>query len=136
WSPYLYLSNVLTEYGPPDDIFLKTFHDAGTGSQPFQVDLFYAKLGILLEYSGGDLNTVGDKLQNCFDDLYSPFVFIWSTDEPITAEQAIDKYLIQQPMPYPVPLDKATGMDVATFYETFKNPDNTTCLETPLELWP
>lgn len=136
WSPFLYLSNILTEYGPPDEILLKTFRNAETGSQPFQVDLFYAKLGILLEYSGGNLNTVGDNLQNCFDNLYSPFIFIWSVDEPITVDEAIDKYLIQQPMPYPVPLDKATSMNIFTFYEIYKNPDNTSCLETPLELWP
>jgi hypothetical protein len=136
WSSFLYLSNFLAEYGPPDEVFLKTFRYEENGMRPYQVDLFYAKLGMLLEYSGGDVNNIGDKLQNCFEDMYSPFVFIWSTDEPLTSGEAINKYLLQQPMPYPIPLKIATGVDVTTFYELFKNPDSKTCLETPAELWP
>jgi hypothetical protein len=34
------------------------------------------------------------------------------------------------------PLETATGMDVKTFYETFKDPDNVSCLQTPVEIWP
>ncbi len=136
WSPFLYLSKFLTDYGPPDEVFLRTFRRDENGSQPYQIDLFYADLGMLLEYSGGDPNTMGDKIQNCFDDMYSPFVYIWSSDTPMTSTEAIDKFLDTQNMPYPLPLDKAAGMDVVTFYETFKNPDNATCLETPSELWP
>ncbi len=35
-----------------------------------------------------------------------------------------------------MPLAQATEMDIETFYQTFKNPNNTECLETPAELWP
>ena len=136
WSPFLFLSDFLAEYGPPDEGFLRTFRYDENGSQPYQIDLFYAKLGMLLEYSGGDPNTAGEKIQNCFDDMYSPFVYIWSSDTPMTSAEAIDKFLDTQNMPYPIPLDKATGMNIISFYETFKNPDNTICLETPLKLWP
>lgn len=136
WSPFLYLSNFLTNYGPPDEVFLRTFRLDENGSQPYQIDLFYANLGMLLEYSGGNPNTIGDKIQNCFDDLYSPFIYIWTSDTPMTSAEAIDKYLDTENMPYPLPLDEATEMDVVTFYETFKKTDNTTCLETPSDLWP
>ncbi len=136
-SPFLHLSNVLTEYGSPDEVFLKTFRSEENGTHPYQVDLFYEELGVLLEYSGGDIKNVEDTLQNCFADLDSPFVYIWSAeDEPITSKEAIDKYLILQPMPYPISLEKATGMNVNTFYETFKNPGTVNCLVTPAELWP
>lgn len=136
WMPLLYLSNFLTEYGPPDEAFVRTFRYDENGSQPYQIDLFYGKLGVLLEYSGGTPNTVGEKIQNCFDNLYSPFIYIWSSDTPMTSREAIDALLNTQSMPYPIPLDEATGMDVITFYEAFKSPNSTTCLETPAELWP
>ncbi len=136
WMPSLYLSNFLTVYGPPDEVFLRTFRHDEDGSQPYQIELFYGKLGLLLEYSGGDPNTVGEKIENCFDDMYSPFVYIWSADKPMTSTEAIEQLLDTQNMPYPIPLDQATGMNVTSFYETFKNPDNTTCLETPENLWP
>ena len=134
--PSLYLSNFLTEYGPPDEAFLRTFRRDEDGSQPYQIDLFYGKLGVLLEYSGGDPNTVGAKIRNCFDDMYSPFIYIWSPAASMTSGEAIEKLLDTQNMPYPVPILEATGMDVVTFYETFKDPDNTACLETPSNLWP
>lgn len=136
WSPFLFLSKILTEYGPPDEIFIRTFRNSENGSQPYQIDLFYAELGILLEYSGGDLNTIDEKLVNCFEDLYSPFVYIWSPDKPITSTEAIDTYLNIEAMPYPIPLEDATGMDVITFYEAFRNAENPACLETPRDIWP
>lgn len=138
WSPFLFLNNVLAEQGPPDEAFIRTFRNSDyiDGSRLYEIILFYGKLGILLEYSGGRLNTVGEKLQNCFDDMKSPFIYIWSPDTPMTSAEAINKYLDIVNLPYPIYLEKATGMDVVTFYETFEKSGNTTCLETPLELWP
>lgn len=137
WSPFLYLSNILTEYGPPDGVFLTTFRYELNGMRPYQVNLVYEKLGILLSYSGGDAKNIGDTVQNCFEDLDSPFVFIWfAEDEPLTSQEAINKYLKLQSMPYPISLEEAAGMDMNTFYETFKDPNSTNCLVTPAELWP
>jgi len=33
-------------------------------------------------------------------------------------------------------LEEATGMDVTTFYETFRNADSDVCLESPANIWP
>ncbi len=33
-------------------------------------------------------------------------------------------------------LEEATGMDVETFYETFRNADSDVCLESPASIWP
>lgn len=134
WSPFLYLSNVLTEYGPPDGIFITTYRNELNGMRPYLIYLVYEKLGILLEYSGGDAKNIGDTVQNCFEELDSPFVYIWSTDEPLTAKEALDKYF-RQPMAYPVAIEKAAGMDINTFYEKFKNPSSANCVVTPAELW-
>lgn len=135
WSPFLYLSNILTEYGPPDGVFLTTYRYELNGARPYLVYFVYEKLGLLLEYSGGVTKNIGDTVQNCFEELDSPFVYIWSTgDEPLTAEEAIEKYF-RQPMAYPVDLEKAAGVDINTFYEKFKTPSNTNCLVMPSELW-
>lgn len=136
WMPSLYLSAFLSEYGPPDNVFVRTFKNGIDGSWPFQIDLFYSDLGLLLEYSGGSPNIVGENIQNCFDDMYSPFIYMWSSDIPMKPDEVFENKLDIVNMPYPVPLEKAANMDVITFYETFKNPDNATCLETPLEFWP
>jgi hypothetical protein len=136
WMPTLYLSNFLSEYGHPDEIFVRTFRDDENGSRPYEIILFYADLGILMEYSGGNPNENGDKVQNCFEDMYSPFVYIWSSKTPLTSTEAIDKFLDTTNLPYPVPLKEATGVSINEFYETYKTPSHTTCLETPRKLWP
>ena len=35
-----------------------------------------------------------------------------------------------------LPLKDATTLTVDAFYEIFKDPQNTSCLDTPVELWP
>jgi hypothetical protein len=32
-------------------------------------------------------------------------------------------------------LEDATGMSIEQFYQTFSQPDNQTCLQTPADLW-
>lgn len=44
--------------------------------------------------------------------------------------------LRMRPSQYELPLDEATEMTITSFYETFRNPENEACLETPAELWP
>ncbi|MBI3731855.1 MAG: hypothetical protein HY259_00095 [Chloroflexi bacterium] len=34
------------------------------------------------------------------------------------------------------PLIEVTKLNVPTFYQTFKNPNNQTCIETPDAIWP
>lgn len=137
WSPFLYLSNVLNEYGSPDGIFITTYRYDENGRRPYIVYVIYENFGVLLMYSGGNVENVGDKVQNCFENLYSPFVYIWSVDdEPLTVNQVKDKYFSSESMPYPISLEQATGMSINTFYETFKKPSSANCLVTPAELWP
>ena len=34
------------------------------------------------------------------------------------------------------PVDEVTSMTIEEFYQTFKDPENTACLETAMEIWP
>jgi hypothetical protein len=58
---------------------------------------------------------------------------LWTPNSDFTFEQLVSnssafnrEYLF---------LEESTEMDVTTFYETFKKSDNTTCLDTPTNLW-
>jgi len=136
WVPSLYLSHFLNTYGPPDEVFVRTVRHEEGGSQPFLIDLYYANFGILIEYSGGTPNQVGEKIQNCFDDMYSPFIYLWSPTKPMASSTAISTFLDTENLPYPISLYDATGKRIDMFYEEFKNPHKVKCLETPLNLWP
>jgi len=138
-APNYYLPKFLETQGQPGEIWIRTFAKEEMGIQNYTVDLFYQKLGVLVEYStGGPLKDVDGKLQNCFiKDMDSPFIFLWSPDEQnLSFQDAKQKFLDITNLPEPKPLLDATGMDVKTFYETFKNSETNVCLETPKNLWP
>lgn len=90
-----------------------------------------------MDYSGGNLTTVGADLRNCLgNELDSPFIFLWNVTEKTSFDQAI-KRLLHGPYDDPfLPLEEAAGMDAMTFYESFKTPGNTSCIVTPKSLWP
>jgi hypothetical protein len=138
-APNYYLPKFLETYGQPTEVWIRTDRQSEMGLHPFLVDLFYRDKGILIEYSTGHpLNEVAGKLQNCrLADMTSPFIYLWSPEKQnLSFNEAKQKFLDVKWLPEPKPLLEATGMDVKTFYETFKNPDTDVCLETPKDMWP
>jgi hypothetical protein len=136
WAPSLFLTEFLNTFGPPNEVFIRTFRSEENGSQPFLIDLFYGNRGILMEYSGGDPDQVDSKLRDCFNDMNAPFIYLWSPDEKMTSSEAINTFLDTRNLPYPVPIIKSSDMDISTFFNIFKNPIGVKCIDTPLELWP
>jgi hypothetical protein len=136
-APVFYLTNFLITYGPPSEVWIRTQAIEEQGSQPFEVALFYPEQGILMDYSGGNLTTVGADLRNCLgSELDSPFIFLWDVSEKMSFDQAI-KGLLNESYDDPfLPLEEAAGMDAKTFYESFRTPGNNACIVTPKNLWP
>ena len=137
-APDYNLTNFLETYGQPDEVWMRTFAKEEMGIQNFTVELFYQDQGILVEYSTGDpMNEVEGKLQNCMiRDMDSPFIQLWCPENQNLSFQGAKKFIDTTNLPESKPLLEATGMDVKTFYETFRNPDTDICLETPKNLWP
>jgi len=137
-APNYYLPKFLEIYGQPSEIWIQTFSQEEIGQQNFTFDLFYGDKGILVEYGTADpIGDVGGKLQTCLIGLDSPFMYLWSPEKnKMSFQDAKQRFIDTINMPEPMPLFEATGMDVKTFYETFKNPDTDICLETPKNLWP
>lgn len=137
-APNYRLSNFLATYGPPTEIWMRTYSKYEMDLHPFLVDLFYQDKGILIEYSTGDpLKEIDGKLQNCqIKEMDSPFIYLWSPETQNLSFHDAKKFIDTMSLPEPKPLLDATGMDVKTFYETFTNPDTDVCLETPKNLWP
>jgi hypothetical protein len=123
----------LTTYGPPAEVWLSTYRAAFENDDlPFFAVLFYPEQGIVASYSDNGVRQ-GDFVQGCPQENPVSYLVLMPPGINQTFKQAVGassafnrEYLS---------LEEATGMDVATFYETFKNPDNTTCLETSANLW-
>ena len=138
-APAYHLPNFLLRYGSPTEIWIRTYSKYEMGLHPYTVDLFYEDKGILVEYSTLEPPKEADgKLQNCLiGKMDSPFIYLWSPEkQPLSFDEAKRMFLDIKSLPEPKPLLEATGMDVETFYQTFKNSNTDTCLETDKSLWP
>ena len=134
--PNYRLPPILSEYGQPDEIWFQT--SAGSGSSkdvPFKIVLFYSSHSFAVEYSMRV--PLRMPIIGCPQQAKSPWFILWSAkDEKIYTDLAMETHNFGSGLDYPyISLEQATGMSVETFYDTFKNEGNTTCLETPLELW-
>lgn len=127
------LPTFLTTYGSPSEVGLFTYSSPREGELPFITILFYAEQGIAASYSINNGERQGEIVRGCIQDEPVSFLSLWSADLNLTFEEvttgssALDRDYLS--------LEESTEMSIVTFYETFKNSENTTCLETPAELW-
>jgi hypothetical protein len=127
------LSSFLTTYGRPTEVWLFTYPAPFAQDElPFTFVLFYSDQGILASYTiDGTIN--GEVVQGCPKDEPVSFLSLWSPDLDLTFEQAIDGTSVLE-LDYKS-LNDSTEISVDEFYESFKVPENTTCLETLADLW-
>lgn len=123
----------LTTYGPPAEVWISTYSASGEGGVlPFYVILFYPQQGIVASYSSNG-EEHGGFTQGCPQANPVSYLVLMPPDTNQTFRQAVGRASAFN-MDY-LSLEESTGMDITIFYETFKNPDNTICLETPANLW-
>lgn len=132
-----YLHQFLNDYGPPLEVWLSTYSEPREDDLPFSMALFYGEQGIMIVY-GNQADKEAEKIVACFDYYLGAHLSLWSPDENLTFEEVAKQTITSGPPPQHeyLELGEVTGMDVMTFYEAFRNIDNTACLETPAELWP
>jgi len=136
-KPYM-LPQLLAVYGQPPQVFLKTYSNA-PDRLPFSLLLFYPDQGILVEYNGpigeegkryGPIGE-GEMIRIC------PWrseinLWLWSPERAMTIGRVTGDYIDVSDYRS---LEEVTGMSIEQFYQTFSQPDNQTCLETPADLW-
>jgi hypothetical protein len=130
------LTNVLKEYGPPDDVALYTEGKQMNGSRIAMLVLFYKDRSFMVDYvSFRDLKAVGDKVLFCPDGDYS-FMYLWSNNLNYSFGEALSIFIEPSTSVTPRPLLEVSDMDIQTFYQLFQNPNSDACIETDLEAWP
>jgi hypothetical protein len=128
------LDTFLRTYGEPTEVWLSTYSGPFEHNDlPFRVLLVYPLQGIAALYSDNGIKQ-GEATHGCPQQDPVSVLSLWdplldlSFEEIKNSSAAFNVDFLS--------LEESTGMDMTTFYETFKNPDNTTCLETPANLWP
>lgn len=133
FQPYL-ISQILSTYGKPSNVWV--FVDR-RGNE-FHVWLSYAVSGFLVDYVA-PVESENGRVLGCLSKAYTE-LWLWPPERKYTPAEAVSVQLGnglgQEWFASILPLRDATTMTVGAFYEIFKDPQNTSCLETPVKLWP
>ena len=137
WRAYM-LPQMLEAYGPPQQVFLETYR-SGPDRLPFRLLLFYPDRGFLVMYEGsigkegkGEWVEAGKAIHIC-PGRSDVTLWLWSPKQAMTFEDLGISSQVNLERLHS--LEEATGMGIEQFYQTFVQPDNETCLETPADLW-
>ena len=137
---YYLLPQILSNYGPPNQVLLAPFPDDPDRTDikwhPFSLVLLYLDKGIFVEYVS-PRETIGSNFVGCSSKADISLA-VWSPESGLPMKYVIQKAgseINELNMDYFKPVDEATSMTQDEFYQNFKDPNNTACLETPMELW-
>lgn len=129
-------SSILHTYGPPNEVWLLTANAPAEGYWRSSMTLFYPQQGFILQYGGDNVQQNG-KVHGCgFEQDDIILLGVWSPQEALSYKAVAGQSVRFGETTFDLPLEEATGMNIETFYETFKDPNNPICLESPLSLWP
>jgi hypothetical protein len=127
------LHQMLSIYAKPETITIQTYPNSPINYIPFRIMLFYEDLGIFAYYEY-EASKIGDSLVGCPMPV-DPELYLWSPLREVTIE-SIEQFILGIIDEYPPNLEDVTNMNVSAFYESYKNPQYSGCIETPSEIWP
>jgi hypothetical protein len=127
------LHQFLEEYGPPTQIFMRTFANAPDLPLPFILILFYENQGIMAIYDY-EAERVGDLLHSCPMPV-GTILWLWSQEIEMDDEDIEFRVLGPDPSKPLRLLEEVTDYTTDSFYQTFKETDIETCIDTPVEHW-
>ena len=133
WHRYA-LDQVLTRHGAPSQVMLEFWPNPPGPYYPYSLFVFYDHLGILIRYGGSAIP--GEPFRMCPDLAKVEYLNLWLRspgEGPALLELAnLDRAELAQMLS----LKEATGMDIQTFYKTFREAGAAVCLESPAAVWP
>ncbi len=137
---YYSLSQILTNYGAPSDIYLATWpYDPFTKSdyEPFIIVLIYSELGFRVEYVF-EANKLDGKITGCPANSVLT-ITAWQPKNDISLQEiasiGIGYEFNKSSYKYFKPIGEVTAMDIDEFHDSFVNQGEETCITTPAEFW-
>jgi hypothetical protein len=132
-----YLPNLLSTYGRPGGVYVDTTDTSPDNVLPFTLLLYYPDLKFAMNY---DILAVraGDDVVGCPQWVSAD---LWSWSFPEGSEDYVDASRVQDWVIGVgnrnrfMMLEDATDLDLESFFETYSDPQNSTCIRTPASLW-
>ncbi len=133
-TKYLFnLHQLLTDYGKPDEVYIRTFSNGPSSAIPFYLVVFYQSQHILALYETNLIKRL-DILQGCFEQT-APQLTVWAETEVVTEKRIQDWTMGIDPSSSLKPLEEATKINIEEFFQSFREENNKECIETPANLW-
>jgi hypothetical protein len=123
----------LTTYGPPGEVWVSTYSREREGL-PFHVTLVYPERKFIINY-GLQAELRDNKVRGCYPARDIVHLYIWPPEQDVSLTGLVEEMPAIRGAPLR-PLEEATNMSIDEFYDAFTDPNSTTCLETPIDLWP
>jgi hypothetical protein len=132
------ISEVLTSYGMPSEVLVRTFKGQQEGARPMYLVLMYSNVGFAAVYASNAYHTGNsDIIEACWRD--GPELTTWASDNHLEFRD-LAKPNVSQIAPdeikYYRPWDYATSESLDQFIEAARNANYAPCLQTHTELWP
>jgi hypothetical protein len=133
------LQQILSNYGQPTQVVVMPYYDNPLNDPdfiiPFSLSLFYADQGIFVEYLF-PRETVGDHYVGCPWKAAYIILQVWSPESHPSLSEIIQGNSVGiNSLMFTKSIEESTSMTLEQFYQRFKDPNNTSCLETPIDLW-
>jgi len=128
------IPHLLSDYGEPSKIFIKTYSDTPTGILPFYIVLFYPddQFVAIFEFEG---NKIGEFIRVCYKDT-TPGIYVWPKDEgKYVNNYRISDWVLGSNNSGLKDIEEASDLNTKIFYQQFSNATSNTCFETPSKLW-
>jgi len=132
------LSDLITSYGAPEEVWISTINQDVQGAVPFDLLLGYPRKGILVYFHSMDAKVKGKQVQKCYNKENAIVLDLWDPDR----KENIEQISTEAPMfPGMIAFDKfqrleaTTELDIKKFGEIFRVPNHITCLNTPTKFW-
>lgn len=131
------LQKILTENGPPQNIYINTTSASPTGKVPFSLLLDFSGKGFMAFYHD-DAPIIGDTIYFCAEDYAPIILFIWSPSPEVNQKEKENfiewlDYWIYDDSGL-LPIQDASNLTLEQFYVNFRN-DNPACIVTSPPIW-
>lgn len=135
--PAYYLQPVLATHGPPDEVWIQAVPYTPTGEVMFRIALLYLEKGFSVHILTRMTSLADGQVVGCFsaDAWQGTSLFLWIPGKYTAFPTIVREGRLGQEASSYLPLEEATGMDIVTFYNSYKEPEGEKCLLTPADIW-
>jgi len=131
------LSNILSDYGSPHEVYINTTYASPTGEVPFNLVVDYSEMGFMAFYTES-ASIYNKKIYFCSKNRPPVWLYLWNPSPTINEKNkavfldALDYWIYSSGFH---PIQEASYSYIEQFYLNFKDSDSKSCLISSTDTW-